>query len=769
MQVTTRSKLILPLALASAFGGWTVPALAQDGAAPAPAAAASSGDRAKLVESATLFVHNIMIAKPESAVAAANALLAEGVDPSELAMAVDGADLGKRMDEAFRRSRRMAEVADASASLETKLEAGRQLLARKVERIDEAVGMLVGPMRGQMMAHDRLMAAGEYAVPALLKRVVDGRDLGMEAACTRMLIDLRRQSALPLSQALASVDPAAQRKVAAILGQLGYPVAVPFLLDLAQAKGTTSDVADVARDAVRALGGSDEPAHEAYAAMAMNFLSGDASLAAFPSESSQNIWRWTEFGGLAGDKVSTRVYFDVMAMSLARRALELDASDERALAAFVAADLRRESNMGDGIVDPLFADQGRSAQFYATAAGPKAMQDVLQVGMDLGDAGIIRSALAALRETAGTRAMVGDGSTPAIKALDFADRRVRFEAALALASVNPSADFPGSEQVVPILAQAVRGGAQTFAGIIARGGEDSQRIAGALRGMGFVPLTAAADAEEFGVIAARNAGADMVVIAGSGARVREQFAALREMRAGSSIPVVIVAQPADKGGLDELAADGRTVVLGADITDDAFKAGVEALSAKALGGRVGAADSSRFVSEGIDALTRIGLSGSRVYKISDAQGGLIDALRAQEGPMRAAVAQVLALVNSNRAQRAVIDAALAASGDDQTMLLGAVAQGARRFGSKATTAQADAVRELVRTSTGPVADAAAAAFGALSLPSSEAVDLIIKSRVPGKKAEPAAEAAPAAGSGGGDAMDGDGAQPEAAPADGAGS
>jgi hypothetical protein len=98
------------------------------------------------------------------------------------------------------------------------------------------------------------------------------------------------------------------------------------------------------------------------------------------------------------------------------------------------------------------------------------------------------------------------------------------------------------------------------------------------------------------------------------------------------------------------------------------------------------------------------------------------------------VAQVLAMVNTKRAQRAVIDAALAASGDDQAMLLGAVAQGARRFGSQATAAQSDAMRELVRSSTGPLADAAAAAFGAMGLPSSEAVDLIIKSRVPGAKA-----------------------------------
>ncbi|NBQ15224.1 MAG: hypothetical protein EBU31_11630, partial [Proteobacteria bacterium] len=173
MLVSKRSPLVLPLALATVMGGWTLPAFAQDDAAAAPAADGGS-DSVKLVQSAQLYVHNVMIAKPEAANAAANALLADSVEPSVLAMAIDGADLGKRMDDAFRRSRRMAEVSDASAALETKLESGRQILARKIERIEEAVKMLVGPMRGQMIAKDRLMAAGEYAVPALLRQIVEG-------------------------------------------------------------------------------------------------------------------------------------------------------------------------------------------------------------------------------------------------------------------------------------------------------------------------------------------------------------------------------------------------------------------------------------------------------------------------------------------------------------------------------------------------------------------------------------------------------------------
>ena len=765
MLVSKRSPLVLPLALATVMGGWTLPAFAQDDAAAAPATDGGS-DSVKLVQSAQLYVHNVMIAKPEAANAAANALLADSVEPSVLAMAIDGADLGKRMDDAFRRSRRMAEVSDASAALETKLESGRQILARKIERIEEAVKMLVGPMRGQMIAKDRLMAAGEYAVPALLRQIVEGRDLSLEAASTRTLIEMRRQAALPLALCVQSLDPAAQRKVCLILGQLGYPVAVPVLLDLAQAKGTTKDVSEAAMDAVRALGGKDQPAHEAYAATAYSFLTADPSLIAFGSESMQNIWKWTEFGGLASDRVSTRVYFDVMAMMLSRRALELDASDDRALAVFVAADLRRESGMGEGIVDPLFDGQGHSAQFYATAAGPKTMQDVLGIALGLSDTGLVRSSLAALRQTASSAAMIGDGSSSVVKALDYPDRRVRFEAAFTLASVSPKAKFAGGEQVVPLLAQAVRGGGQTFAGIISSGAEDSQRISGSLRDMGFSPLTAAANAREFNAISARNAGCDIVVIAGNAAQVRGQFQEVRGLSAGASVPVVIVAQPADKGSLDALAADGRTTVLGADISDEAFQAGVDALVTKALGGRIGAGDSSRYVNEGVDALTRIGLASGDIFSIADAEPGLIDALRTQEGPVKAAVASLLAMIDSTRAQRAVIDAALAAEGDEQAMLFGPVADGARRFGSKATTAQSDAIRELVRTSMGPVADAASAAFGALSLPSSEAVDLIIKSRVPGKKAD-AAPAADVDGDSGKAADDaaGENKPAEAAPGD----
>ena len=110
----------------------------------------------------------------------------------------------------------------------------------------------------------------------------------------------------------------------------------------------------------------------------------------------------------------------------------------------------------------------------------------------------------------------------------------------------------------------------------------------------------------------------------------------------------------------------------------------------------------------------------------------------------------------------MIEAALSSSGEEQVDLLGSVAEGARRFGGKATKAQTDAIRELVRSSSGATSDAAAAAFGALGLPAGDAVDLLLKFRVPG-----ATGAAPAA-TGDGAAESTEAAEPAAAPESGSG-
>ncbi len=102
------------------------------------------------------------------------------------------------------------------------------------------------------------------------------------------------------------------------------------------------------------------------------------------------------------------------------------------------------------------------------------------------------------------------------------------------------------------------------------------------------------------------------------------------------------------------------------------------------------------------------------------------------------MAQVLALVNTDDAQRRLIETALEATGDEQAMLLGPVAASARRWGPRATQDQANALRMIVVNATGALADAASAAYGALSLPPDQAVEMILKARKP-NSGQPAVE------------------------------
>jgi hypothetical protein len=748
----TRPTILAPFALAACALVPPATASGQD-APPAAAVAATAG---RITAQAELFAHNVMIAKPDVAMTAAQALLDDSVSAEDLAAAVDGGDLGSRLEAAFRRSRRAGELAALASALEAKLEQGRRSLARQIARIDEAVGMLVGPMRGQELAKSRLMAAGDHAVPALLRSVVEGRDLGREAACTRMLIELRAQAALPLALALRDLDPAAQRKVCAILGQLGCPVAVPFLLDVAQAKGVTGDVSAAALAAVRALGAAEVPAHAAYEAEARRFLAADPSLAAHPSEESQLVWKWTEFGGLSGESISSTVFFDSMAMALARRGLELDSGNADALAVFVAADLRREQRSAEGATDPLFGGQTRSAAFFAAVSGAPVLQKVVRIGLDLRDPVITRAGLRALGRSAGLAGLVADGSSPAIDVLEDDDSSLRLDAALALASVTPSSPYTGSDQVVPTLAQAVRGGGARSAGVVASGTEVGQRVASMAQSAGFQPLTVVNDAEEYRALASRNGGADLVVIAGDGGWARKELEAIRGRSGGASVPAVLVVPEEDVDSLSSLAGSDRVALLGSDVSDDGFKAGIASVVPPAAAG----GGPSR-IDEALAALARVGMAGGSVYRLADAESILVGAMRSQEGPVMASIAAILSWIDSERAQQAIVEAALASSGDEQVALLASVTEGARRFGGKASDSQMTALRDLVRTSSGATADAVAAAVGALGLPPSESVDLVLKFRVPGSGAgaapadsappsEPAEEPAPDAGSDAGD-------------------
>ena len=127
----------------------------------------------------------------------------------------------------------------------------------------------------------------------------------------------------------------------------------------------------------------------------------------------------------------------------------------------------------------------------------------------------------------------------------------------------------------------------------------------------------------------------------------------------------------------------------------------------------------------LDALQMVADSGSPVFDIRNAEIPLLAALASASGDMRLRVADVVARVPTDRSQRTLMDASLAAQGDEQAALLLRLAESARRFGNMLEPQQVDALRKVITSSTGPEADAAGSAYGALGLPVRDVVKLIV--------------------------------------------
>jgi len=129
------------------------------------------------------FIHYTLIAKPDLAAAKAEELLSSGLSDAELAQLLDDdRALVERFNRATLWGQRVAELQDLASELDRRVEKGRLDMARDAERIQEAIEMLKGNQRAKMLARQRLIAAGEYAVPKLLKVITDRQDERLKIA-----------------------------------------------------------------------------------------------------------------------------------------------------------------------------------------------------------------------------------------------------------------------------------------------------------------------------------------------------------------------------------------------------------------------------------------------------------------------------------------------------------------------------------------------------------------------------------------------------------
>jgi hypothetical protein len=599
------------------------------------------------------------------------------------------------------------------------------------------MGMLTGNVRGRMLGRDRLAAAGPYAVRPLLEVLVSGEDPILVSEVEALLVQRIRDAAvLPLCEALPSLAPQAQERVLFVLGAIGAPsgrTAMPFIAELVAA--SPSDVTSAkGREAIDRLGGTAEDPSAQFTALADRFFRLDESLVALPPQrslaaaDSLDVWSYGNFSGLEPTPVAKSLWFDVMAMRMAERALELDAGNRQALALFIASDLRRGLTLASlGATDPIYGGQRYSPEFFATAAGPSIAQDVLGLALSVKDTPLVRRAISVLAATAGSESMIRAGEArPMVEALGYPGRRVRIEAALAIASAMPRTAFPGDHAVVPILASAVRSDA-AFAIVIASDLEERRQVSGALANAGYTVLPGGPTFAEAEVSILGNAGVDLIVVRGNAEAIAAAHASTRGAALTNAVPFVAIASAFDAGEAGTvLRDDAAAMAMTSSGDEDAMIASVRSFLEQTLGSAMDVNEAREYAILSLEALKAIALSDGSVLSIADAEAPLSEALATERGALRVMIAEVLAMIGSDAAQQALIDAAISAGDGDQVDLLDQAAASARRFGNRSHPSQASALIGLIRSSSGDVADAAGRLYGSLDLPVSATVGWILE-------------------------------------------
>lgn len=669
------------------------------------------------------FVHYALTAQVPMAQANGEALLSSELSDEALAALVDeDPRMVERFPVAIRWAREVPDLASIAAQLETHVEKGRLERAQDADRIQEAIGMLGGTSRSRTLAHDRLVEAGEYAVPPMLRVLNDpNTPAAVTLGVTNTMPKLGREAVLPLTTALPNVPERQQVIIINALADIGYPHAAAALVRIAGDENATEVVGSAARRAIRRLGWDDPESVRLaglHVQLAEDYLREMEHLRARPTLvdgiegetiDMQNVWRWDAHGGLLSQFVPTDLYWPVMAIRHANVARTLDPSDSTALATFVAGNLRLKNRLGDRDVVLPVPDLERSPSFHATVNGPAVARDVLLMAIDQDDTEMARDALRALSLTGGASSLVGGNGREAItEALMHPDQRVRYDAALVVARAMPSKAFPGSGRVVPLLGAAVNGGAGRQAIVV--GGSPQQRKTAATRleGLGY-EVTAEGGNWDALVAGGSAAATDLAYVIGT----TDSGLTIVDTLADAGSPVVLVVPERALSEARTMTAGLQGVgVLSDTASDAAFGHVVGSLG---IGTPMDSSDRRYYTSEAVSALRDLAMARPSGIDVTEATDQLERTVEATSGPSQLLVAEVLALIDNGSAQQTLVDAALASTDDwQQVSLLDLAAASVRRFGDRVSSRQAADLRKFITDARGDTADAAARLYGAMN-------------------------------------------------------
>ena len=715
-----RTRVALLAACALGVVGFANPALGQGSGGQD--ASANAVDPLKLL---TDFEHYVMIQQRELAEAVGQQILDLSLSPRAFLDLVKSTRDEARFLLTLDKTASMSQVAAIGGQMRGLYRRGELELVRAPSEIARSIADLTKNNRARSLATERLVAAGEYAVPYLLESLL-GSDAALAAEVGRVLVAMNRQAIIPLCTALVELESVAQGKVVEVLGRINYRASLPFLSQVAESS-PSEPLRTAARRALRQIGGDTPSAASLYYMLAERYYDERSDLTSFPEESIQLLWSYDARTGLFPQAIQTDVFHEAMAMRMAEDSLHLDNQSRPAVALWISANLRRELETPTGYDNPAYASDRRDAQYYAIAAGADACQRVLARATADRNTRLVRAAIAALTETAGGDSLWSFNGAPAplLTALRYPNRRVQYETALALGRAD-APTFDGSDRVVPILASTLRQASEKYAIVIERGEGSEGARESILESMGFSVLPVARNLSEIAGRIAETPGIDLVVCDLTDSATRQLIANVHGSPHLAATPVLAMVSPQGAIDLGQSYRGNELVsVRSRGISESMFQEAANQLIARASGGPISAAEARDYQSRALTVLRDVAIAGGTVYRSEDAAAPLIRALHDTASPFRLQVAEVLSHIGQSRAQVALMDAALGANGPERVALLQKVSASAKAYGNLLEPGQVERAIALTSSSDPFEATAAAALMGSLSLPNDQLVPLIV--------------------------------------------
>ncbi|HUS48467.1 MAG TPA: HEAT repeat domain-containing protein [Phycisphaerae bacterium] len=732
--------LVLGLSALVAVGA----AVAQEEAPAEPATQPAAQPEGKDLEALwNDLLHYIQVARPDLALSYGKAIL-DNPDAAGQLFILASKTPGARAE--LGRAARNEQLKPVIGKIVRMIEKGYTAERSDPARIAQAIEMLGGSSREFQIACERLLKSGEYAMPQLITKLrsPDAPE-SLKDRIVTFLPSMKLEAVRPLAEALQSDDPLLLRRLATVLGQIGYPHAAPMLMDVLQspqlkAPAKAAPGAGRSMEAVRtavqaalvACAGKEainKTVTHLYYELAEQYYYRAESLQSDPRAEQGNVWFWQKDLGLTYKSVPREIFCDVYAMRYARVSLDRDANLGAAVSLWLAAYLRKEADLPAGAKDPTQADDRPPAKFFGLASGPKYLLEVLARGLKDKDVPVAIGAIGALARTGGAKSLAtaaSGGTQPLVDAMSFPDGRVRFFAAVTLAASSPTEQFVGWQMVIPTLNDALRMSGSKRGILVADSSDLGNKVKGLMRAGGWDVVEAAEPGPA--IAAAMDVGGADVIVLVDKANAAGAVQAFR--REAMTAKATVIAIGRQKPALAKLAeTDKSLVILAGDAGDAEISAALSAAAKSGPQTGLTEEEAGRWAIKAAQVVRALGLEQNKVLAADSALLPLAGLLGDKRAEVRLAAAAALAVMSKPPAQQAIVQLALSGDADEKVRVAAfhSATESVRRFGNLLTEAQSTAVLEAVSAGGSPeLRDAAAQLLGALNLPSEKIKSLILQ-------------------------------------------